>query len=395
MPSFEFNDAIGPEVLDRALALQPLLRENTSVTERERRLPHENVQALAQAGLLAAAAPRRVGGLCLSAGVMARVAVTLAKACPSTAWIFCVSNSNVWTASLAPRSLQNEIFRDGVPLICGAANPAGHSQAVSVGYVVNGAWPYSSGCQIASWGVFSLADRGPDGAPAGASVFLPMSEVTIQDTWHVAGLRGTGSNTVVAKELAVPSHRYVLPAEFSRLDDDIKEPSDYVAMVPHFRSVLLGVLVGAAETILELVVAGANTRGFVFTTYGKQADSQATQATVGECAAAIDAARLLMLDAASTVDAAALGRAALSRPEQTRNRAQTSYAVELLVSAVNKLMYIGGSSAFAEKNGLQRYWRDLNVAARHALYIPNVGYEMHGRTLLGVEPTIAVKEGLI
>ena len=74
-------------------------------------------------------------------------------------------------------------------------------------------------------------------------------------------------------------------------------------------------------------------------------------------------------------------------PLQTKG--DTVFATDLLVKAVDKLMYVSGSSGFMESTPLQRYWRDLNVAARHAANVPHVGYEMYGRALMGVEPNIA------
>jgi hypothetical protein len=46
-------------------------------------------------------------------------------------------------------------------------------------------------------------------------------------------------------------------------------------------------------------------------------------------------------------------------------------------------MFLSGSSAFFLSNELSRFWRDISVAARHVTNLPNVGYELHGRALLG------------
>ena len=39
-------------------------------------------------------------------------------------------------------------------------------------------------------------------------------------------------------------------------------------------------------------------------------------------------------------------------------------------------------------NPLQRIWRDSATAARHAVVLPVVGYEVYGKALLGVEEKI-------
>ena len=38
---------------------------------------------------------------------------------------------------------------------------------------------------------------------------MPMSELSVEDTWHMAGMRGTGSNTIVARDVFVPEHRFL------------------------------------------------------------------------------------------------------------------------------------------------------------------------------------------
>jgi alkylation response protein AidB-like acyl-CoA dehydrogenase len=388
-------ETVARELLRKAEALQPILLERASAAEEARRLGDETIADLATAGFFGVSAPRRLGGACVSTADTARIAAALAKGCPSTAWIFSVSNSNSLTASLVPEPIQREVFAGAVPIVCGAVNPSGTSRRVPGGYVVNGSWPYSSGCYHAQWGAFALADRSPDGKLIGATIYLPMSEVSIEDTWHVAGLKATGSNTVVARELFVPEHRYMTWAGGAQPQPQPQEASDFLAIAPHFRTVLLSVLLGTAEAVLERVIARAKTHGIAFTTYTTQADSHAVQKEIGEISVIIQTGRMLMIEAAKAIDAAALSRQPMSYIDRTTNRAQTCFATDLLVDAVGRLMYIAGSSAFAESNHVQRFWRDINVAARHAISIPRVGYEIHGRALLGVEPNVSPSHDLI
>jgi alkylation response protein AidB-like acyl-CoA dehydrogenase len=387
-----FGDERVEDLVAIARKLRPYLLERAPVHEQNRRLDEEVVEKLAAADMFKVAVPRRWGGLCLSAHGMAQVAVELAKGCPSTAWIYCISNSANWVASLTSDAIQEDVFADGVPRMCSAVNPPGTFRKVDGGYIVNGAFPYSSGCYHSSWGMFALGSKTPEGkfAPAG-QFYVPLSETTIQDTWHVAGLKGTGSNTVVLKEVFLPEHRLVPPGPGGHPPGKkhVGEPSDYFALLPHLRSVMLGVLVGTAEAALELVTEGTAKRGIVYTTYTKQTDSHVVQKEIGEAATMIHTARVLMDAANKLIDDAALARRQITYLEQTRNKGETVFATDLLVQAVQKLMYVAGSAAFSETTPLQRYWRDLNVAARHAANVPNVGYEMYGRALMGVEPNIA------
>lgn len=235
-----------------------------------------------------------------------------------------------------------------------------------------------------------MGNRTPEGQfIPGGQFYVPMDQCTIADTWHVSGLKATGSNTVVLKDVFIPQHRIVPPGPGGHGADKIHvgEPSDYFALLPHLRSVMIGVLVGMAEAALELVMAATNKRGIVYTTYQRQSDSHVVPN--GEAATMIGTARLLMDDANQVIDKAAVDRRPLHYLEQTKHKGQTVFATDLLVKAVEKLMYVSGASAFSETSALERYWRDLNVAARHAANVPNVGFEMYGRALMGVEPNIA------
>jgi 3-hydroxy-9,10-secoandrosta-1,3,5(10)-triene-9,17-dione monooxygenase len=387
-----FGDDRVEEMVAAAKAMRPFLLEMAPKHEQQRRLSAAVIEKLTAADMFKVAVPRRWGGLCFSAHGMAQVAVELARGCPSTGWVYCISNSASWVASLAPDGVQEDVFANGVPIMCSAVNPPGTFAKVDGGYRVNGAFPYASGCFDSEWGMFALASKNAEGrmVPAG-QFYAPMSDTTISDTWFVAGLKGTGSNTVVFKDVFVPEHRLVPPALAGHPPGKkhVGEPSDYFALLPHLRSVMLGVLVGMAEAALELVSGATGKRGIVYTTYMRQTDSHVVQKEIGEAATMIHTARVLMDAANRLIDEAALAERPITYLEQTRNKGETVFATDLLVKGVDKLMYVSGSSGFSENTPLQRYWRDLNVAARHAANVPHVGYEMYGRALMGVEPNIA------
>jgi hypothetical protein len=52
------------------------------------------------------------------------------------------------------------------------------------------------------------------------------------------------------------------------------------------------------------------------------------------------------------------------------------------------LLTIAGAGSFAEANPLQRMWRDLNTASRHAVISPGIATEVYGRTMLGITEPI-------
>ncbi|GAA3592928.1 hypothetical protein [Streptomyces osmaniensis] len=76
------------------------------------------------------------------------------------------------------------------------------------GLLVSGRWSWASSCHQAEWGVLGVPMPQPTAAGAVPGVVLiPTSELTIEATWDMAGMRGTGSDTLVAKGVFVPYHR--------------------------------------------------------------------------------------------------------------------------------------------------------------------------------------------
>jgi alkylation response protein AidB-like acyl-CoA dehydrogenase len=222
--------------------------------------------------------------------------------------------------------------------------------------------------------------------------YAPISGFTIEDTWFVAGMRGTGSNTLVAKDLFVPDYR-VLSVRSSIAGDyaprsDANEPSDHYAYVPVLALVLVGPLLGMAQAVLDAVIAGASRRGISYTSYARQADSSVVHHQIGEAALQIDSARLHAMRAASNIHEAGLAGRAMDYATRARVRGDCGYAGKLLREAIDTLVSIAGAASFAEASPVQRFWRDANVASRHAVITTMPNLELYGRALLGLEDNI-------
>jgi 3-hydroxy-9,10-secoandrosta-1,3,5(10)-triene-9,17-dione monooxygenase len=392
MAQFGFDEDAGRKLIERAKQLHPLLLRNAPLNEQRGELTEEVIAALVEVEVWKMAVPRRWGGLCLSSNSMACVAAELAKGCPSTAWVVGVMNSAVWLASVTPDRIQEDLFSRSIPRMCSVGSPPGTATAVSGGYSVSGRWGYASGSHHADW-AYLMVTTLDGGAGTPGVVVLPMSEVTIDRTWLVSGMKGTGSDTIVMQNVFVPRHRCCSVAEVLNVSapgmkKHFGEPSDYWSALPLLRSKAMGVLVGTVEGLLKCVADGVKNKPIVQTTYAHKSDSSVFQAGIGEAAGKIRTARLLLASTTHSVDAAALARRPLTPDERAANRGETAVAVELLSFASDKLMNLAGSSAFADSNSAQRYWRDYNMAARHAVHLYEVGYEVYGRALLGVEPNI-------
>lgn len=139
---------------------------------------------------------------------------------------------------------------------------------------------------------------------------------------------------------------------------------------------------------LELVTAKADKKAISYTFYTAQSDSVAFQLQIAEAAMMIDTAHLHAYRAADDLDRAAQAGVYPDVLVRTRVRADTAWVLEHITKAIDLLLFAHGAGSFADTNPLQRLWRDSAVAARHAVTLPAVNYEVYGKALLGREDQI-------
>ncbi len=200
----------GPEVRSAAEGLVPLLREHAVETDANRRIPDVVYQALEDAGLFHILKPRKYGGFELSEHDHAMVAVTLARGCASTAWVFAILSSDNIAVLSYPEETQDEIWgTDTYATLAGNTNLNPRATVVEVpgGYRLTGRWGFCSGSDFSPWLIFNA----PVGATGDGHMFLvPKAEAETIDDWTPTGMRGTGSRTMQVDDVFVPEHR-VMP----------------------------------------------------------------------------------------------------------------------------------------------------------------------------------------
>jgi 3-hydroxy-9,10-secoandrosta-1,3,5(10)-triene-9,17-dione monooxygenase len=262
------------------------------------------------------------------------------------------------------------------------------------GYVVNGSWPFASGCLHATWGGATVPLLDADGTMINVGfILMPMSDLSIKDTWFTVGMRGTGSNTLVAEEVFVPDHR-VLPliGPTGAMDAEPLTPfKDEVLYQAPLGSLgvlsEIGTILGLGRAALETTCQQLPKRSIAYTTYVRQVESVSTQVDLGEAAARIDAAHLLAYRAAADIDQALTSGQKLDLPARARIRADFSVAARTVRESVDSLMQLCGASSMAEFNHLQQIQRDLNTVSLHGLLRSSACLEVYGATLCGLEPT--------
>ncbi|MCX4919028.1 acyl-CoA dehydrogenase family protein [Streptomyces sp. NBC_00687] len=378
----------------RATGLIPLLQRNAARTETDRRVTEENIRALTDAGLFSLTVPRRLGGQQTNLRTFLETTSELARGCGSTAWVATLINVCNWLVGLYPERTQQEVWGDDPHArVCGVLAPSATSREAEGGHVVTGRWGFASGSLHSQWAAVGIPLTDSSGRLTDQGMALiPMSDLTVEDTWYVAGMRGTGSNTLVADEVFVPAHRImsVSKAVTGAYGTERHDEALYrSAFVPVLSLVLAGPQVGLARAGMDLVSASlAKGKGISYTFYERACEAPSTQIQIAEAAQLIDTARLHLLRAADDIDTWAAKDEYMPLPVRARVRMDTGYVARRSREALDLLLSVQGAGSFAEASPLQRIWRDQETGSRHAIVNPAISGELYGRALLGIEEQV-------
>ncbi|HEY5962543.1 MAG TPA: acyl-CoA dehydrogenase family protein [Xanthobacteraceae bacterium] len=194
------------EIIARARAMIPALRVRAMQGERERRIPTETIAEMQAAGLFKVLQPRRWGGYEMDMGTYFEVQMALGEGDMSVAWVYGVVGIHPWFVAQLDEKAEQEIWgEDNTTLICSSLMPAGIAKPVEGGFRLGGTWKYASGCEHCAW---AFLGGTVEGKPDDRRVFaVPRKDYRIVDTWHVPGLKSTGSHDITAADAFVPEHR--------------------------------------------------------------------------------------------------------------------------------------------------------------------------------------------
>lgn len=380
------------ELVARARSLVPTLRSYTGQAEMLRKLPPESVAAVKEAGLYKVLQARRHGGYQMSLRTHIDTIAEVSRGCTSTAWCMAVTQAHSWLMALFPEQAQKETYgANPDALISAVIAPRGKARAVDGGYILNGFWPFASGCEHAQWLFLGATVSDVDGQPVDeADLLVPTSDVAIKDDWNVIGLRGTGSCSVVVEDVFVPAHRYLsLPATIMGEAPGIGLHEGWLyrsAPVPVLALALAPPALGAAETAMEAFKERLPGRTVSYTQGEVQLEIPATHMQAAKAATKIGIARLLLYRCADAIQAAAEAGEEMPLVERARVRMDCAQAVRECLEAVEILYLASGGSGISESSPIGRAWRDLHAINMHGLLTIETNLEMYGRVLLGLEP---------
>ncbi len=373
--------------LDAARKLVPMILSCADRIEADRELPQSLFEALADAGLFQLALPRALGGAEIDLPTYVQVLEEIGKADASTGWIVNQCAIFATYAARMPRDVARSIWID-TPRSIVANTPLPTAEAIVVpgGYRVTGRQGFSTGCRHAAW----LAARAQvlengqlrlqHGQPEQRYLFVPAAEAELLDTWHVRGMRGTGTYHFAVSDVFVPAERTVLQADAPLLETG---PLFQIPRTLLFGSGDAAVALGVARSCLVTFFELANTK----TPRAMQAmlrDQPVVQATIGRAEADLRSGRAFLTEAVGELWTEATSIGATTQEQRAILRLAATHAIRLAVQVVDAVYNATGVSAIYEGNVLQRHFQDIHVISQH-LQARQSHYELVGQHWLGMK----------
>ena len=376
-----------------ALSIIPELQKHAARAEELRRIPPESAELLIASGLLQTIQPASCGGHELSMRAHVDVISSVAYGCSASAWVLGVWQAHSWMFGHFNEKAQQDVFADGgnhpVSAVIG---PRGKAVRKADGsYVLSGFWPFASGNAAVEWLLLGAEIRDEAGNMLDAGdLLVERGKLEILDDWHVAGLQGTGSNSVRCKDVAIPAHRYL---SLSALLDNQTTPYTDPRAPTVFKSQAAPVLglciasgaTGTARAALDEFIKVVPGKMVLYTPHISH-EWQPLQKILGESASKIHAAELVLYRIADDIDAYAKRGEKMPMDVRGRIRMDICLVPRLCREAVQDLLTIGGAAGLSLKSPIQRAFRNLQATCMHGFLLYDAGAEIYGKILLGQDP---------
>ena len=395
VPTFE-RDVSREDLVDRARALIPKLRELQEQTEADRRVSDEIFQQLLDAELFRVLLPRRFGGLEYGLDTFVDIAFEIARGCGSTGWVYSITAKYHLFLGMFPGEAQDEVWGEDPRAVTAASfTPTGTVTPVDGGWRLSGKWMFSSGVDNCPWmivGTNIATDDGSEPTRKGYAL-APTAEFGIEDNWYVIGLAGTGSKNVYCEDMFITAHRF-LPLEdtMSGRPPGIEVNPGDVYRLPLFAAISISLcapIMGMAQGAYDEFMAATRsriTRGAALSKPVPMAEIPTIQLRIGEAAASIDAARLLVDRDCKEIMATLAAGNELTQMQRARNKGDLGFAAQLSLRAVDRMFEASGGGGLFRHGRVQRFWRDAHAGAMHISMNWDAVGALYGRVSLGLPP---------
>ncbi len=379
------------KLVDAARAMIPFLRAQAGETERSRKISATVERAFRDAGFYRALQPQAYAGAQLAYGAHTRIAMELARGCPSSAWAYSVTACHSWILGMFPRAAQDEFWAQAPEstiastFLPAQAQLTRGAEAGVAGVRLSGRWRFSSNVDNCQGCIVLAVEPQESGPPKQFFALLARDQYRIEETWDVVGLAGSGSNDVVVDSAFVPAHRLldVMTTRMANTPGAHASDSDlsHTPLFCAFAHSLVGVAVGGAQGALDVLLDELGEKTSVAQV--RLAQQANVQMRIAEATAEIEAARALIAADRAKIVAGARARVLPDDEQRVRYRLNTGYAAKLAVQAVERLLPLLGGRGLERSHPFQRLWRDVHAVAQHIALVWDVQALNYGAVRLG------------
>lgn len=375
-------------LLEYVRILAPLVEAERQDLDAKRELSPRLLDALITGGLFRLWLPRRLGGAELDPVSGLRVIAAAAALDGSVGWNVMVAAAyGIFAGRLSARAAA-QVFGDRRAAVAGHLAPFGKAIVIKGGYRATGRWPFGSGGKHATWFLARCmvhqngrARRGPTGRPETRLLFVPAGECRIHDTWHVSGLRGTGSHDYSMKNVSVPV-AYSIDILADR--PTRSEPLYAFPAIPLVEAAVAAVPIGIARAAVDAFTELAKTQRGYRSRRPLRVDP-AAQRELGRAELHVRSAEALLFTAVDDMWRTVRTGRRPALEQRARLRMGCVNAGVSAAEAVDIVYRLGGSASIFEGNRIERCFRDVHTATQHGALAPRT-LEVVGRVLLGLDP---------
>jgi alkylation response protein AidB-like acyl-CoA dehydrogenase len=381
-----------PSLIESAREIAPIIQEHKEETERNRRLSRPVLNALRETGLLRMMTPKSLGGLETDPMTRALVVEEISRHDSAAGWT--LENPLDWAffCSRLPDDGVEEIYSRGADILIAAqfGRPL-NATSTEGGYRISGRAPFVSNCYDADWissTVLVDADRPSEGEPEMLMVYFPREDCEVIDTWHVMGMRGTGSNDISVSDVFVPKSR-----TFPMVPD--YEPGTHY-QGPLYRLPIVGAaatgiptpMLGVARRAVDEATDLAMTKTPVASN-GLLKDRSLAQVQLGKAEAILRSGRLLLLDTVGDAWQRCLEGGTHTLKQKAGLSLAMTHAMRSAVQAVELACSVAGTTSIRVSNPLERCFRDVQTM-KHHVFSSEARYGTFAQVVLGLQPDFPV-----
>ena len=357
------------EALSIAYELAEHFKRDSVVRDRERRLPHDELELFSSTGLWGITVPKAYGGAGVSNVTLAKIIALIAAADSSLGQIpqnhfYALEvlrvngrpqqKQRLYAQVLAGQRFGNALAEIGTK---NAHERTTHLAKAEHGYRITGRKFYATGALYAQRIPTSVVDD--DGIQHLAFVPRDSDGLTVIDDWSGFGQRTTGSGSVVFDNVFVEAEDVIpFQSAFER-----PTPVGPLAQILH-AAIDTGIARAAFEDALHFV--RTKTRPWIDATTDIASEDPLTLKSFGHLSVRLHAAEALLERAGEFLDIAQANTNASTVAAASIAVAEArAISTEISLAAGSTLFELAGSQATLAEHGLDRHWRNARVHTLH------------------------------